>query len=214
LVTPLNTILGFASLLIDGGSGKSEQVREYASHIKEAGERLRALIEKFLVYAQVELTLTDSSQREAYTNRPPAPTEETVLTVAERVATENGRAPDLKFAVAAVEHRVAPSHLERLIRELVENACRYSPGGTAIQISSGRDEDSFELRVTDSGRGFTPEQIQQVSANIQFDRKLAEQQGSGLGLAICRRITEIYGGLLEIESEPGAKTVVRVQLPD
>jgi two-component system sensor histidine kinase/response regulator len=212
LVTPLNTILGFANLLVDGTTGRTEQVREYASHIKEAGERLRALIEKFLVFAQVELTITDSKQREAYTNRPPAPTEETVLTVAERVANENGRVPDLKFAVEAVEHRVAPSHLERLIRELVENACRFSPSGTPIQVRSGRPSERFELRVTDEGRGFTPDQIQQVSANIQFDRKLAEQQGSGLGLAICRRIAEIYGGSLEIESD--GKTVVRVELPD
>jgi signal transduction histidine kinase len=214
LVTPLNTILGFASLLVEGASGNSEQVREYAIHIKDAGERLRALIEKFLVYAQVELALNDSAQREAFTTRPPGPTEDTVLTVAERVAGENARSADLKLEIQPAAHRIAPSHLERLIRELVENACRFSASGTAVFVSSGRTKNGFELRVSDEGRGFSPDQIQSVSANIQFDRKLAEQQGSGLGLAICRRIAEIYGGALDIESNAGIKTTVRVRLVD
>jgi two-component system sensor histidine kinase/response regulator len=213
LVTPLNTILGFAQLLLENPD-QPAQVREFAAHIKGAGERLRGLIEKFLVYAQVELAITDPKQREAFTQRPPAPTEEAILTVAQRVANEEKRLEDLKLEVQPTEHRIAPSHLERLLRELVENACRFSQSGTPILVTASRTGSALELRVIDQGRGFTAEQINEVSANLQFDRKLSEQQGTGLGLAICRRLAELYSGTLEIHSVPSERTVVHVHLPD
>ena len=213
LVTPLNTILGFAGLLLENSGARDGHVREFASHIKEAGERLRGLIEKFIVYAQIELAITDSQQRESFTSRTPAAIAEVIGMIAHRVATEEKRESDLKLELEKIEHRIAPAHLERLVRELVENACRFSPPGSAIDVSSRRSADAFELAVSDHGRGFTPEQIGQVRANIQFDRNLTEQQGSGLGLAICRRLAELYSGALEIQSVAG-KTLVRVHLPD
>ncbi len=212
LVTPLNSILGFAGLLLENPPSKAEEIREYAGHIKDAGERLRSLIEKFLVYAQVELAITDPALRLAFAGRIPGPTDEAIVTVAERIANKEKRAADLRLDVQAVSHRIAPSHIERVVRELVENACRFSPPGSPIQVTSAGSPAGLVLQVADRGRGFTPEQIQQASANIQFDRKLAEQQGSGLGLAICRRLAELYSGTLSIESTPGAGTLVRVHL--
>ncbi len=214
LVTPLNTILGFAGLLLDETSvPKPPEMREYASHIKVAGERLRDLIEKFLIYAQVELAIADHNQREAYASRLPSPTEEGITAVAQRIARGEQRDGDLVLNVAPMDHRIAPSHLERLVRELVENACRFSAPGSPIWLTAHGKGTFLELRVLDRGRGLSAEQIRQVSANIQFERKLTEQQGSGLGLAICRRIAELYGGSLEIQSIPGERTEVVVYLP-
>jgi signal transduction histidine kinase len=71
----------------------------------------------------------------------------------------------------------------------------------------------FTLSVTDWGRGMTAEQIAQVGAYRQFERKLYEQQGSGLGLAIAKRLTQLLGGELTLESIPEKQTTVRVVLP-
>jgi two-component system sensor histidine kinase/response regulator len=213
LVTPLNAILGFAALLADDPRANPEQVHEYALLIKGAGERLHSLISKFLVYAQVELATADFQQRESFRSRPAGPTQDVIQTVAERVVREHNRENDLVLNLAVVEHRVAPSHLERLVREAVDNACRFSTPGTPVEVISRATHNSFELRATDRGRGLTPDQIRQVSANIQFERKLTEQQGTGLGLAICRRLAELYSGTLEIHSSPGTKTELVVQLP-
>jgi signal transduction histidine kinase len=57
------------------------------------------------------------------------------------------------------------------------------------------------------------EQIASIGAHMQFERKFYEQQGAGLGLFIARRLTELYGGQLVIESVPGQKTLVRVVFP-
>jgi len=71
----------------------------------------------------------------------------------------------------------------------------------------------FTLSVRDKGRGMTAAQIADVGAHMQFERRIHEQQGSGLGLAIVRRLAELYGGELTIESEPNQFTLVRVTLP-
>jgi signal transduction histidine kinase len=69
------------------------------------------------------------------------------------------------------------------------------------------------LSVTDQGRGFSTEDITKIGAYMQFDRKLQEQQGLGLGLVIAKRLTELHGGTLSIQSERGNSTTVTVKLP-
>jgi signal transduction histidine kinase len=69
------------------------------------------------------------------------------------------------------------------------------------------------ISVTDQGRGFSTEDITKVGAYMQFDRKIQEQQGLGLGLVIAKRLTELHGGTLSIQSERGNRTTVTVKLP-
>src|SRR5687767_10949162 len=116
LVTPLNTILGFSSLLLESPEISRDQLKEYAAHMQEAGERLKKLIEKFLIYAQVELTTADRDAQSA--RRAPHLTSDTVSAVATRVAREFNRGGDLQVALAPVEHRMSALHLERIVREL------------------------------------------------------------------------------------------------
>ncbi|HEV8544357.1 MAG TPA: response regulator [Verrucomicrobiae bacterium] len=213
LVTPLNAILGFSSLILDSPEVRREELTEYASHIRSSAQRLRKLVEKFLLYAQVELTAADAHQKRSLSQRTPMPTDETIVAAAMRVARENHREGDLEQRLGRVDHRMSHAHLERLVRELVENAFKFSEPGGRIEVNSSRENGNFKIEVTDYGRGFTPEQIKKIDANMQFDRKLQEQQGTGLGLAIARRLAELYGGSLEIESKPGERTTVRVQVP-
>lgn len=212
LVTPLNTILGFSSLLLESPEISRADLREYAGLMHEAGVRLKSLIEKFLVYAQVELAVRNFDRDSAPLQ--PHLTSETISAAANRVAAEFNRSTDLRLSLAAIEHPISASHLERLTRELVENAFKFSYPGTPVEIHSRDTEGKFVLEISDHGRGLSPEQIQRLGANLQFDRRLHEQQGSGLGLAIARRLAELYGGTLRLQSTPGDRTTVRVEFLD
>ena len=210
LVTPLNTILGFSSLLLESPQISSSELKEYAGLMHDAGERLKALIEKFLVYAQVELAAGNPA---SHNPRPPHPTAETISAAAGRVSRENNRAEDLQLALMPVEHPINALHLERLVRELVENAFKFSDPKSAVEVKSFQRDGKLSLEVNDRGRGLSADQIQRLGANVQFDRRLHEQQGTGLGLAIARRLAEMYGGTLSFQSVPGKGTAVRVEFP-
>ena len=213
LGTPLNTILGFSSLIAESPSLSLAEIREYASFIQNSGERLRDLIEKFLLYAQLELMASDPLQLKGLATRPPAPTRDTVITSAEKAAQHCKRLIDFTIEAAEVEHRVGAAHLERMIRELVSNACNFSEAGQPVKITSGKKGAEFFVRVLDRGKGFSTDQISRVNTTVQFDRRLQEQQGVGLGLAITRKLAELYGGSLQILSIPGQETSVSIYLP-
>jgi signal transduction histidine kinase len=76
-----------------------------------------------------------------------------------------------------------------------------------------QDASAIILKVDDLGRGFSTDQITKVGAYMQFDRKMHEQQGLGLGLSIAKRLTELHGGALVIESRKGEGTTITVRLP-
>ena len=212
LVTPLNTILGFSSLLLESPNISASELKEYAGLMHQAGGRLKALVEKFLVYAQVELTAANSELRNAAA-RPPHQTAETIAATAGRVAKEFKRADDLELKLSPVEHSINSSHLDRLMRELIENAFKFSNERSKVQVKSSVNEGKLRLEVSDSGRGMTADQIQRLGANLQFDRQLHEQQGTGLGFAIARRLAELYGGTIRLESVPKARTAAVVEIP-
>ena len=69
------------------------------------------------------------------------------------------------------------------------------------------------LSVKDHGRSMTADRIARIGAYVQFDRENREQQGQGLGLTIVKRLAELLGGALTIDSAPGQFTRVRVALP-
>lgn len=211
LVTPLNSILGFSSLILE--SAESPEIKEYAGLIRGAGVRLQTLVEKFLLFAQLEALAADARQRMAAASGARSETADTIIAAAERASQQAGRADDLKMEISPAEHSIRESHLSRLVQELLENAFKFSDEGSPVVIRSRRALDGFVVEVADHGRGMSPENIKKIGAHLQFDRKLQEQQGSGLGLAICRRIADLHGGTMDIQSEPERGTRVSVRLP-
>jgi two-component system sensor histidine kinase KdpD len=104
------------------------------------------------------------------------------------------------------------AHLELALKNLLENAAKYSPPGTAIRVSGARVDWEVRLVVEDEGLGIPPEHLERV-----FERffrvtgaGLPAQPGTGLGLAISRGIVRAHGGRVWAENRPegGARFVV------
>ncbi len=105
--------------------------------------------------------------------------------------------------------------LERMLGNLVDNAIRYTPKGGRINIAAYVGADGVVLEVTDTGIGMSAERVSALSQPFAFsDAHLTrDRDGAGLGIAIARKIVELSGGNLVIDSRPALGTTVAVSLP-
>lgn len=214
LRTPLNGILSFGEMLAtDAENLPASEVAEMGQVIHESGKRLERLIENFLIYAQLELLATDphkvSALRQKRTDSPAQLIESTARSQAQLAK----RPADLDLNLLDVPLPLSEEYLAKIVDELVQNAFKFSQAGARVAVSLADSGNGVTLTVTDHGRGFSTEHITRVGAYMQFDRKMHEQQGLGLGLTIAKRLTELHGGTLTIQSQRGASATVVVKLP-
>lgn len=105
--------------------------------------------------------------------------------------------------------------LERIIHNLVENAIKYSPAGGNVTVSARQDADFVVTSVRDHGIGISPEDQARLFQLFQrLDRTIeAAVLGVGLGLVVCRRLVEVHGGRIWVESEKGKGSIFFFTLP-
>ncbi len=212
--TPLNVILGFSDMLMsDYGTMEPAQMGEMAQHINSAAMRLYRLIENFLIYANVELLLSAPEQLAAIRSGTTLGPRTLISNVATQRAQHLGRIDDLALDVSDTPAiQMAEDNLKKVIEEVVDNAIKFSVAGSKVHVSAAVRDGRYVIRVSDQGRGMTPEQITSIGAYMQFDRRFYEQQGSGLGLVIARRLVELYEGSVLIESVVSQGTMVTMNL--
>lgn len=212
MLTPLNGILATAEL-IEGNPALSPDVTELARVIISSGERLHRLISRFMRYTQLELMASRPGELAALWQSTSGPVDELVAAAAQAVAAEAQRAADLRLDLAGCTAPMLAEYFSQLCVELLDNAFKFSTAGTPVEVKVGLAADDIWLSVRDHGRGMGSDEIQRIGAFMQFQRGRYEQQGAGLGLVLARRIAEIHGGSLELNSQPGVGTEVLVRLP-
>lgn len=216
LRTPLTSILGFSDMLVsDSRDMSAEKISEMAQYINSAAVRLYHLIENYLVYAQLEVVLTDQKRIQTirqFTTLDPRFVVENVIV---QKANEAQREADLILNVNDnIDVRILEENLKKITEELIDNAFKFSQPGTVVEVTSRVDNGHYILTFVDHGRGIPPEDIRDVGAPYnQFGRKWFEQQGSGFGLAIVKRLADLHGGDVDLDSYPDRETRVTVRLP-
>ena len=214
LRTPLNGILAYGQILsTDAPSLQPPEVAEMGKDIYESGKRLERLIENFLIYAQLELLATDSAKIAALGGKCSEHAAALVEEHARAQARAANRPADLVLSVADGSLAIAEDYLAKIVNELVQNAFKFSPGGTVVRVGMTDFPDFMVLTISDSGRGLSTEHVNRVGAYMQFERKMHEQQGIGLGLSIAKRLIELHRGSLTIQSKRGVSTSMTVKLP-
>jgi signal transduction histidine kinase len=215
LRTPLTGILGYAELMISNAHNMPpERIIEMATRISNAGRRLFRLVENYQMYAQIEITMTNDEWVQALrTQCTPSP-QLIVRDQAMVKARLANRDADLVLSGEEVPPtQISQHYLTKIVQELVDNAFKFSRTGTSVYAVATLVGDRCVIRVTNSGQGMTRDQIANIGAYMQFGRREQEQQGSGLGLVIVKRLAELHGGEMMIESVPDRQTVVSVSLP-
>ncbi len=215
LRTPLTGIIGFSQLLIEFGVKMAEQnpeeIVQIGRNVFDSALRLHRLIENYLFYSELKLLQYQPDKLQQRRKDVSAVSMKSVIDSAARTkAEQEQRMSDLTLDLEDAQLVISEANLQKIVIELVDNACKFSRAGSPLHVSSRMTDTQFLLRVTNHGRGMTQEQISNIGAYKQFDRSEYEQQGSGLGLVIARLLTELHHGRLTIESVPEESTTVSV----
>ncbi|MEG4250599.1 response regulator [Microcoleus sp. AT3-A2] len=214
LRTPLNAILGFSELILSEYKVLEESdILEMIGQIQTSGHRLYRLIQNFLLYAELEIAATNPELLKEMRNSEFICVKSLLSQKARQQAKHANRTDDLQLNLQDASVAMDSVRLAKIVEELLDNAFKFSLEGTPVLLSTFVENKTFFLCVKDQGRGMTADQIAQLEAYRQFDRKLYQQAGLGLGLAIVQRLVELHGGEFKIESFPQQETIVCVSLP-
>jgi signal transduction histidine kinase len=213
LRTPLNAVIAFSEIIRDQLMGsESTRYRSYAADIHSAGQHLLDLINDILDLSKIEvghLELTEARMR--------------IVDVAERCITlVSKRAEEGQVELVRVVPPALPDILgdERRVKQilinLLSNAVKFTPpGGQVTTLLRLTPAGELMIEIRDTGIGIRLEDIDTAMTPFQqIDGGLNRRhEGTGLGLPLAKRLAEMHGGRLEIESELGHGTVVRLYLP-
>ena len=214
LRTPLNGIIACGEFLAgNADSLSSTEIADMGRDIFDSGRRLEHLVENFLIYAQIELLAADAERIAVLRKDRTVSAQALVQEHAMAQAKMARRSADLVLELTPLVLPISDTNLAKIVDELTQNAFKFSAAGTPVKVLLGSCPTGPMLAVTDQGRGFDTEHIMKVGAYMQFDRKIQEQQGQGLGLVIAKRLAELHGGTLTLQSLRGTKTTVTVKFP-
>jgi signal transduction histidine kinase len=133
--------------------------------------------------------------------------------VAEEVAASYNRSADLVLNLSPMSASISERYLEQILRQLTDNAFKFSVAGTQVMISTAHENGIGSIIIKDNGRGMSENQINKIHMFMQFDRERHEQQGLGLGLMIAKRLSEIHGGNIDVSSIQGKGTTISLSFP-
>ena len=214
LKNPLGVILGRTEILkemIAGAGALDEDVKVQIAYIRDAANRLTEMVDDLVSDAMADalditirrepVDLAVLVQEVAEANRPLAARKGQTITV---------DAPPDQAALCDSDR------IREAIDNLVSNAVKYSPIGGAIDLLVGRQQDSILVQVKDQGAGLSPEDISRLFGRFQrlSAKPTAGETSTGLGLSIVKRIVDLHGGQIAVESAgPGGGATFKMTLP-
>jgi len=214
LRTPLNSIIGFSEVVRDGifGPVGNPRYQEYLEDIHSSGQHLLDLINDILDISKVEAGAM-------------APVEEWV-NIEEIIASSmrliEGRAEKGSVTLSTVIPADLPwlladeLRVKQILLNLLSNAVKFTPAGGKITVQAARNDDgTLTISVEDTGIGISEDEIEEMLEPFTQVRssRAQRQEGTGLGLYLVKKLTEMHGGALKIESSLGAGTRVNVSFP-
>ena len=216
LLTPLSIILGYSELMVDREQQVNPyQIREIAFDINQAAQRLLRLIQNYLLFNELGVAFSDTNKMNTLRSSRVGSSWITISEISSIIARQMNREQDIKINLVDAPLRISEDYLQKIVEELLENACKFSPSGSPIEISGSilPQKMSYLLRVVDYGQSISKEQIKNIMGYSESDRKFHELQNLGIGLLLVKRLVDIHGGELSLTSVPEKSTVVEVNLP-
>lgn len=213
LRTPLNGIIGFSEFLVDEKAGPITPLqREYLDDVLDCGKHLLRLINDVLDLAKVEAGKMDLHPEEFSLSG----TIEEVSSVVGSMIRQKQIAYHARVEKGTDPVRLDQQKLRQILYNLLSNAAKFTPDRGRVEVhASPAGDGRIRIAVVDTGIGIRPEDIPRLFVEFQQLDAGTERRypGSGLGLALTRRLTELMGGTIAVESAPGRGSTFTVSLP-
>jgi len=209
LRTPLNAIIGYSEMLMEDFED-APQVRKDLQRIRTAGTHLLSLINDVLDISKIEADKVELSPEEFVV----ADVLDVVSSTIQPMVTKNDNAFEIVCDPAISSMVADRTRLRQVLLNLLSNACKFTKSGkVTLEVSPVMRGIQFVVR--DTGIGIAKEkQAKLFRPFVQADSSTTREfGGTGLGLVICKRLTEMMGGRISLESEPGVGTTFTVWLP-
>jgi two-component system sensor histidine kinase KdpD len=208
LRTPLATIVGSASALAENNGALSEHDRaELSSGIYEEAQRMSKLVNNILDMAKLDAGVVAL-------NRQWHPVEEIIGTVLTGLQKRlEGRKLGVKLPPGLPMIYADAGLIEQVLVNLLENALRYTPEGSPLEISVQLSPFAVEVFVADRGPGVPKGMEAKLFEKFYRVRHEAAQSGVGLGLAICRAIVEAHGGTIQAQNRASGGAIFSFMIP-
>ncbi len=206
LKSPLITIRGFLGLLQkDVAAGDEKRIKEDMTHIQEAVRRMQLLLDELLTLSRVG-RISNPPQDIDMGQLVGQAVEQVAGQIAER-GVQMVIAPDLPTA-----HGDYPRLLE-VVQNLIDNAVKFmgDQPRPVVEVGAGQEGEETVFFVRDNGVGIDPRYQQKIFG--LFERLSADTEGTGIGLALVKRIIEVHGGRIWVESTPGRGSTFYFSLP-
>ena len=212
LRTPLNTVIGFSELLERQYFGElNQRQQEYVKDIKESGEHLLSLINDILDLSKIESGSMELDLQDVYLPD--------LLNGSLRMFREKGMKKQISMSLELTEEIsivvADPRKIKQVIYNLLSNAIKFTPEGGNVLVSAEDKVDFLEVSILDNGIGIAEEDLSKLFEEFsQVDGSLARRhEGTGLGLALSKKMLEIHGGRIWVESKPGIGSKFTFSIP-
>ena len=211
LRTPLNAVIGFSDVLLGGMFGElNERQEEYLGDIHSSGRHLLELLNEILDLSKIE---AGQMRLDPTVFSVPAAFDYATSVVRERAVKHD---IELTVEVADDVGLVESDELrfKQVVVNLLGNAVKFTPAGGAVALRARRESGELVVSVSDTGIGIAPGDQELIFESFQQGgRGAVKEEGTGLGLTLCRRIVELFGGRLTLESRGRERQRLRVPDP-
>ena len=207
----MNAIIGFSQVLRERMFGEiNEKQKEYLDDILSSGNHLLSLINDVLDLSkveagQVELEVAPFSLREAL--------ERGVVMVRDRARMDGvqvGLASDPEVEIVEGDER----RIRQVIFNLLSNAVKFTPAGGAVDVRAAQVNGEVRVSFRDTGPGLAAEDHKRIFEDFQqTEAGIEQREGTGLGLALSKRLVELHGGRIWVDSELGKGSTFVFTLP-
>jgi signal transduction histidine kinase len=212
LRTPLNAVIGFSEVLLERMFGEvNPKQEEYLNDILSSGKHLLSLINDILDLSKIE---AGRMELEAQPFDLPAALDNALTLIRERAA-RHSIGLEVHVGPAIGEVVADERKVKQVLLNLLSNAVKFTPEGGKITMSASLNGDAVAVSVADTGIGIAAEDQAAVfeefrQVGTDYARK---REGTGLGLALARRLVELHGGTLSLESELGKGSTFTFTIP-